>query len=76
VVESLLRVISCMVPELGRGHWVIVGRLCEETGATGKQVADAQHAALAMENGCSRVMRNSDFETFQPCGLRVKILSP
>ncbi|MFZ4774134.1 MAG: PIN domain-containing protein [Terrimicrobiaceae bacterium] len=53
-----------------------VRRLCEETGATGKMVTDAQHAALAIENGCTWVTRDSDFEKFQPCGLRVEFLSP
>ena len=76
VVESLLRANTCVMPELGRGHWPIVRRLCEETGATGKLVADAQHAALAIENGCTWVTRDSDFEKFRPCGLRLEILSP
>lgn len=76
VVESLLRARTCVMPELGRGHWAIVRRLCEGTGATGKLVADAQHAALAIENGCTWVTRDSDFEMFQPCGLRLELLSP
>lgn len=76
VAGSLLRARTCVMPELGRGHWMIVRRLCEETGATGKMVADAQHAALAIENGCTWVTRDSDFEKFRPCGLRVEFLSP
>lgn len=75
VVESLRRARTCVMPELGRAHWNLVRHLCEETGATGKLVADAQHAAMAMENGCTWVTRDSDFEKFRPCGLRVEILS-
>jgi len=76
VVESLVRARTCMMPELGGGYWSIVRRLCEEKGATGKIVADAQHAAVAIENGCTWVTRDSDFERFQPCGLRVEFLLP
>lgn len=76
VIESLARARTCVMPELGRSHWALLRRLCEETGATGKLVADAQHAAVAMESGCIWVTRDSDFEKFRPCGLRVEILSP
>jgi hypothetical protein len=39
-------------------------RLCRESGATGKLVADAQHAAIAVEHGCTMVSTDSDFSRF------------
>lgn len=45
-------------------------RLCRAASATGKLVADAQHAALAISEGCTWVTRDSDFAQFEPHGLR------
>jgi len=45
-------------------------RLCRAASATGKLVADAQHAALAMSEGCTWVTRDGDFARFEPHGLR------
>ena len=39
-----------------------------ESGATGKLVADAQHATVAVEHGCTMVSTDSDFSRF--LGLR------
>jgi predicted nucleic acid-binding protein len=33
-------------------------------------VADAQHAAIAVEHGCVLVSRDGDFAAFEPHGLR------
>jgi uncharacterized protein len=46
-----------------------VADLCRATNATGKLVADAQHAALAMAEGCTWVTRDRDFGRFVPYGL-------
>ena len=43
-------------------------RLCRDAEATGKLVADAQHAAIAIEHGCTLVSTDSDFDRFP--GLR------
>ena len=45
----------------GPDHLDILERLCRESGATGKLVADAQHAAIAIEQGCTMVSTDSDF---------------
>ncbi|MYF03810.1 MAG: type II toxin-antitoxin system VapC family toxin, partial [Holophagales bacterium] len=43
-------------------------RLCRQADARGKLVADAQHAAVAMEHGCTIVSTDADFDRF--AGLR------
>lgn len=52
----------------GPDHMAIFERLCRDAGATGKLVADAQHAAVAIEHGCTMVSTDSDFDRF--LGLR------
>jgi uncharacterized protein len=60
----------------GDRHWEITEMLCRKTGATGKQVADAQHAALAIEQGCQWVTRDDDFASFSPHNLDWEHLLP
>ena len=48
----------------GPEHLTIFEELCRSSGATGKLVADAQHAAIAIENGCTLVTTDSDFDRF------------
>ncbi len=52
----------------GAEHLSIFEELCRESGAAGKLVADAQHAAVAIEHGCTLVTTDSDFARFP--GLR------
>lgn len=52
----------------GPRHWQHFTRLCEQAGATGELVADAYHAALAIEHGCEWVTTDRDFARFP--GLR------
>lgn len=77
VIDSLLAVTSCCVL-LGPGenHWNLVRRFCNDSKAVGKLVADAQHAAVALENGCTWVTRDGDFDRFRKSGLRVEVLMP
>ena len=56
-------------------HWQRVSDLCRKTNATGKLVADAQHAAVAIANGCTWVSRDADFAVFAPHGLSWKHLA-
>ena len=49
----------------GPQHWQLVSDLCREAGATAKLVADAQHAAVAIENGCTLVTTDGDFARFR-----------
>lgn len=60
----------------GPGHLDHFLRLCRETGATGKLVADAQHAAVAIEHGCQWATRDRDFGAFERLGLRWKEVGP
>ena len=70
VVEQLAAHPRCRLASPLPSHLEGVIRLCRASGATGKQVADAQHAALAMAEGCTWVSRDADFQRFEPHGLR------
>ncbi len=48
----------------GPDHMAIFERLCRAAGATGKLVSDAQHAAVAVEHGCTMVSADADFGRF------------
>lgn len=52
----------------GPKHLKIFEDLCRRAGATAKLSADAQHAAVAIEHGCTLVTTDSDFDRFP--GLR------
>jgi hypothetical protein len=60
----------CRLALPGPMHLQEVVRLCRAAGAVGKSVSDAQHAALAMAEGCTWVTRDADFARFEPHGLR------
>jgi toxin-antitoxin system PIN domain toxin len=66
---------NCRTSAPAADHWNRVASLCRDTAATGKWVADAQHAALAIEEGCTFVTRDADFARFAPLGLRWQHLS-
>ena len=76
VVDSLAAISNCLMPKPGDRHWSLVKALCEAASARGKLVADAQHAAVALEHGCTWVTRDADFDNFRASGLRVEILRP
>lgn len=75
-IDSLITLPSCVMPGPGEKHWMLFRQLCRDSAAYGKIVADAQHAAVALENGCTWVTRDGDFDKFRKSGLRMKILSP
>lgn len=52
----------------GPRHLEIYEDLCLRSGATAKLAADAQHAAVAIEHGCTMITTDSDFDRFP--GLR------
>ena len=52
----------------GERHWEIFASLCTGANAKGNLVADAYHAALAIENGATWVTTDRDFARFP--GLR------
>lgn len=53
VVQALTGRPGCRVAGPGARHLELVSSLCRSTGAAGKAVADAQHAAIAIEHGCT-----------------------
>jgi toxin-antitoxin system PIN domain toxin len=59
---------NCVRLRPGPDHWAIFSRLCTAAAASGKLVANAYHAALAIEHGCELVTTDSDFGRF--AGLR------
>lgn len=67
-VSSLVERPTARIVGPGPDHLSIFERLCREARATGKLVADAQHAAVAVEHGCTMVSTDSDFNRFT--GLR------
>jgi uncharacterized protein len=54
----------------GPASWDVFARLCRGTRAGGKLVADAYHAALAIEHGCELITADGDFARF--AGLRYR----
>lgn len=69
-IDAIVDRSHCRLVSPGPSHWALVSRLCRSARATGKQVADAQHAALAIENGCEWVTYDDDFARFETEGLR------
>ena len=67
-VKSLVERPTARIVGPGPDHLDIFERLCRESGASGKLVADAQHAAVAVEHGCTLVSTDADFSRFP--GLR------
>ncbi len=48
----------------GGRNWEIFQNLCRQVNAKGKLIADAWHAALAIECGCEWITTDSDFARF------------
>jgi uncharacterized protein len=69
-IEQMTSHPRCRTAIPSETHLAEVARLCRATTATGKLVADAQHAALALSEGCVWVTRDADFARFEPHGLR------
>src|SRR5688500_7782574 len=61
---------TCRVVVPRDGHLGEVIRLCRATGTTGSSVADAQHAAVAISNGCTWVTADRGFAKFAAHALR------
>jgi toxin-antitoxin system PIN domain toxin len=62
--DELVRRPTARLVGPGPEHWELVAELCREAGATAKLVADAQHAAVAIEHGCTFVTTDGDFARF------------
>jgi uncharacterized protein len=59
---------NCVALRPGGRHWGIFGDLCRVTGSVGNSIADAYHAALAIEHGCEFMTTDQGFSRFP--GLR------
>jgi len=65
-LDALLARPTCSSVRPGPRHWRIFRQLCEGANVRGKLVADAAHAALAIETGCEWVTADTDFSRFAP----------
>ena len=65
-LDALLALPTCSVIRAGANHWGIFRDLCMAGKVRGKIVADAVHAALAIESGCEWVTADTDFARFAP----------
>jgi uncharacterized protein len=74
IIDQLAQHPRCRLLAPASDHWQRVSELCRATNASGKLVADAQHAAVAMAEGCTWVTRDGDFARFAPHGLEWKHL--
>ncbi len=67
-VDELRAQPSAMIVAPGDHHWPTFRRLCIASGARGNIVADAYHAALAIESGAEFITTDRDYSRFP--GLR------
>jgi toxin-antitoxin system PIN domain toxin len=69
-IDELASQPNCRIVTPGPSHLADVIDLCRRVQARGSQIADAQHAAVAIGEGATWVTRDADFATFVPHGLR------
>jgi uncharacterized protein len=69
-IERLRGRRNCRPVQAGAEGWKIFSDLVTRTNAVGKLVADAHHAAIAIEHGCELVTADGDFARFP--GLRYR----
>jgi len=65
-LDGLVSRSTCTVMRPGPEHWGIFRALCEQGDLRHKLVADAAHAALAIETGGEWVTADTDFARFAP----------
>ena len=76
VIESLTTFNHCQWTLPGKRHWELTRDLCTKCACSGKNVADAQHAAIAIEHASELVTRDTDFHRFVPHGLKLLMAEP
>ena len=64
-VDALRGQPNCVLLQPGPRHWAIFAQLCRSAGARGNLIADAYHAALAIEHGCEWITADRDFSRFK-----------
>ena len=65
-IDALLSLPGCSLIRPGPQHWSVFRELCKDPKVRGKLVADAVHAAVAIESGCEWVTADTDFARFSP----------
>ncbi len=65
-LDALIERPGCCMIRSGPSHWAIFRQICESGQLCGKLIADAAHAALAIETGCEWVTADTDFARFAP----------
>jgi toxin-antitoxin system PIN domain toxin len=65
-IQALRSQPGCHLVRPGPVHWEIFRELCVRANAKGPLVADAVHAAVAIEHGCEWVTNDTDFARFAP----------
>lgn len=76
VIDGFLLLPNCRWVSPGPRHWELLASLVRAARTQGKAVADAQHAAIALEQACTWVTRDADFRSFVPHGLRLDLWEP
>jgi toxin-antitoxin system PIN domain toxin len=64
LTDNLLRRPNARVVRPGERHWPIFQELCRRIQAQGALIADAEHAAVAIEHGCEWISFDRDFARF------------
>jgi toxin-antitoxin system PIN domain toxin len=67
-IEALRERPNCVEITPGPRHWQIFSGLCRATQATGNEIPDAYHAALAIESGSEWITTDTGFSRYE--GLR------
>jgi len=65
-LDALLERPDCCLIRPGPDHWTVFRQLCADGNLKGNLVADAAHAAVAIESGCEWVTADTDFARFAP----------
>jgi len=73
-IEALATHPNCRVVGVDVDHLSRFVTVARTVKPTGKLVADAQHAAVAIANAAIWVTRDADFKRFEPAGLRLEHL--
>ncbi len=63
-VDNIIQLPNVQLIHPGQEHWGIFSDLVSKYQLTGKLVADAYHASLAIEHGCTWVTYDSDYARF------------
>lgn len=63
-LEELQSLENCRIIEPQNRHWEIFSKLVSQAHAVGNLISDAYLAAIAIENGCTLLTRDTDFKKF------------